>query len=143
MRMRPVLTMLALGLAPLAVAFAESPKKPEARQVSFLVRVCESEDPRPLVGPDAEKAWDQCERPLDAIPVTLRAGIGKDGPRETDGTGTARVGPVRVQPDDTVTLRIGCTTHVCLTMNIDQAAVHAGENYFMWFTRPQREEHLE
>ena len=143
MRMRPVLTMLALGLAPLAVALAESPKKPEARQVSFLVRVCESEEPRPLVGPDAEKAWDQCERPLDAIPVTLRAGISKDGPRETDGTGIARVGPIRVQPDDPVTLRVGCTTHVCLTMNIDPAAVHAGENYFIWFTRPQREEHLE
>jgi hypothetical protein len=143
MRMRPVLTMLALGLAPLAVALAESPKKPEARQVSFLVRVCESEAPRPLVGPDAEKAWDQCERPLDAIPVTLRAGISKDGPRETDGTGIARVGPIRVQPDDPVTLRVGCTTHVCLTMNIDPADVHAGENHFIWFTGPQRKEHLE
>ena len=143
MRTRPVLTVLALGLAPLAVALAESPKEREARQVSFLVRVCESEEPRPLVGPDAEKAWDQCERPLDAIPVTLRAGISKDGPRETDATGIARVGPIRVQPDDPVTLRVGCTTHVCLTMNIDPAAVHAGENYFIWFTGPQRKEHLE
>jgi hypothetical protein len=94
------------------------------------------------VGPEAEKAWDQCERPLDAIPVTLRAGISKDGPRETDGTGTARVGPIRVQPDEPVTIRVGCTTHVYLTMNINPAAVHAEDNYFIWFPKSQREEHL-
>ena len=119
-----------------------SPKKPEARQVSFLVRVCRARA-EAAVGPDTEKAWDQCERPLDAIPVTLRAGISKDGPRETDATGTARVGPISVQPDDPVTLRVGCPTHVCLTMNIDPADLHAEENYFIWFTGRQRKEHLE
>ena len=122
------------------VSVAASP--PEAgqdtteRDVSFRVRVCEGDDFKKLLGSEAEAAWENCERPLVDVPVVIRAAVTKDGPRQTDKDGIATVGPIRVKRDEAVTLHVGCTKHVCLTLHMDALGIEDGVNLFLYQTVP-------
>lgn len=124
-----LLSSVCLGAGP-----QDSARGTEEREVSFRVRVCAGDDIKRLLNGEAREQWDDCEKPLVAVPVTLRGGDAKDGPRPTDKDGVATVGPIRVHRDQQIIVTAGCTTHVCLTLKLDPLGFRDGLNYFLYHT---------
>jgi hypothetical protein len=126
----------ALCAASLA-AGAEQPKRAESeREVSFVVRVCEGDEIRKLLGQEAEASWDDCDRPLAGVPVTIRSGNAKDGPWETGKDGVVMVGPIRIPPQQRLELRVCRNEYACLTLKLDAAGLQDGQNHFLYHTVP-------
>jgi hypothetical protein len=103
--------------------------------VTFNVRVCEGSKFELVGESELESRESDCKIPLSNVPIGLESGSTK-AEENTDGSGSATVGPIVVSPLDPLRLTMGCTTHNCMTLRLKGLAagdVHSGMNRILVF----------
>ena len=124
MRLLKVVPGLLFALAGVALA--------GEKEFDFAIRICEGDSTRPHFGEDAEEHWNDCETPLEGVPVVAVAGESEDGPTNTGADGIVRLGPLTASEDLEARVAVACTTHVCATLKMSVRDLQAGTNYLIW-----------
>ena len=108
---------------------------PSQVDVTFNVRVCEGSKFELVGESELESRENDCKIPLANVPIGLESGS-KKAEENTDGSGSATVGPIVISRVDPLRLTMGCTTHNCMTLRlkgITAGDVHSGMNRLLVF----------